>query len=70
MTMPTKPTLLLASLTALAMLSAGNSTATPSEGLRPGDRFPELVLPDLDGEPLSVASFRGRKLVLHVWASW
>ena len=39
-------------------------------GFGVGDRFPEIVLPSLDGgEPLSIASFRGRKVVLHVWAS-
>jgi hypothetical protein len=33
--------------------------------------FPELFLPSLDdGRPLSIASFRGQKLVLHVFASW
>jgi len=33
--------------------------------------FPELFLPSLDdGRPVSIASFRGQKLVLHVFASW
>ena len=36
-----------------------------------GQPFPELVLPRIDdGEPLSLASYRGRKVVLHVFASW
>jgi hypothetical protein len=36
-----------------------------------GESFPKLVLPSLeDGSPLSVTSFRGQKLVLHIWASW
>ena len=44
---------------------------TQGVGLDVGDRFPDLVLPSLDGgEPTSIASFRGRKLALHVWASW
>jgi hypothetical protein len=39
--------------------------------LRPGRAFPQLFLPSLDGKGLrSVASFRGKKLVLHVFASW
>jgi hypothetical protein len=38
---------------------------------RVGEPFPHLVLPSLeDGSPLSVTSFRGKKLVLHIWASW
>ena len=39
--------------------------------IRVGQAFPELVLPSVDdGNPLSVQSFRGQKLVLHIWASW
>ena len=36
-----------------------------------GQAFPHLVLPTIDtGEPLSVADFRGEKLILHLFASW
>jgi len=36
-----------------------------------GRPFPELSLPLMDGAgSASIASFRGSKLVLHVWASW
>ncbi|MEM1179508.1 MAG: hypothetical protein AAGM22_14265 [Acidobacteriota bacterium] len=45
-------------------------TALPAAALDVGDPFPELILPTLDGDPLSVASFRGQKVALHVWASW
>ena len=31
---------------------------------------PELVLPDLDGVPFSLATLRGTKVVLVAWASW
>ena len=58
----------------LALASAAMlvpSARAVSTGLDVGDRFPEIVLPSLaDGEPMSIASFPGRKLVLHVWASW
>ncbi len=51
-----------------AWLSASGVQAAD---LRVGERFPEIALPSLaDGTPLSVADFRGRKLALHVWASW
>ena len=33
-------------------------------------RFPELTLPDLDGEPFSFSSLLGRKVVMVAWASW
>jgi peroxiredoxin len=36
-----------------------------------GEPFPVLALPDLEhGRPTSLADFRGRKLVLQVFASW
>lgn len=31
---------------------------------------PDLVLPDLDGNPFSLSSLRGQKVVLTTWASW
>lgn len=42
--------------------------AAPIETGRP---FPSVVLPDAaDGRPRSIAEFRGRKVLLHVFASW
>jgi len=36
-----------------------------------GEPFPALVLPALaDGSPLSIEQFRGRKVLLHQFASW
>ncbi|HSR66582.1 MAG TPA: hypothetical protein VLU25_01460 [Acidobacteriota bacterium] len=36
-----------------------------------GRPFPNLRLPRLnDGQPASRSDYRGRKLVLHVWAGW
>lgn len=32
--------------------------------------FPELTLPDLDGQPFSFSSLLGRKVVMVAWASW
>jgi hypothetical protein len=31
---------------------------------------PELVLPDLDGNPFRLASLHGKKVLLVAWASW
>jgi hypothetical protein len=31
---------------------------------------PELTLPDLDGNAVSLSSFRGQKVLLAAWASW
>lgn len=31
---------------------------------------PDLTLPDLDGNPFSLSSLHGRKVLLVAWASW
>jgi hypothetical protein len=31
---------------------------------------PDLVLPDIDGTPFSLATLRGQKVLLVAWASW
>lgn len=32
--------------------------------------LPEITLPDLDGNPFSLSSLRGKKVLLVAWASW
>ncbi len=60
---------------ALAILAlASMPWGTPAEAsaeLKEGQAFPTLVLPSLDGgKALSIADFHGRKIALHVFASW
>ena len=31
---------------------------------------PDLTLPDVNGEPFTLSSLRGRKVVMVAWASW
>jgi hypothetical protein len=47
-------------------------TETPPDPLRieVGSPFPNLLLPDLDGRPVSVNRWHGQKLILHIFASW
>lgn len=33
-------------------------------------KMPELVLPDVDGNPFDLAALHGRKVLLTAWASW
>jgi hypothetical protein len=33
-------------------------------------RLPEITLPDLDGNPFSLSSLLGQKVLLVAWASW
>ena len=53
----------------LVLLLVTSATADPPL-IESGAPFPELSLPTLDGERLSIRDFRGRKVLLHVFASW
>jgi peroxiredoxin len=35
-----------------------------------GKQAPDLTLPDANGKPVSIASFRGKYLLVDFWASW
>ena len=42
-----------------------------SVGFHEGEMFPTTVFPSLENSwPGSVADFRGKKLILHIFASW
>jgi hypothetical protein len=48
---------------------AGPGKGSPRIGM--GSPFPAVALPSMeDARPISAADFRGRKTVLHIWASW
>lgn len=38
--------------------------------LAPGTPAPDFTLNDIEGNPVSLSSFKGRKVVLQFWASW
>lgn len=43
----------------------------PPLGFDVGDVFPDIILPAIDtGEPLSLKTLRGKKVLLHIFASW
>jgi peroxiredoxin len=54
--------------------------AAPAEGLRPGDKAPELAftradgtafaLTDVHGHPVTLAALRGKTVWINFWASW
>lgn len=61
--------LLLAS--EMALTGSGQSAGRPATPLEVGRAFPAITLPDIaDGRPRAIADFRGRKIILHVFASW
>ena len=57
---------------ALAMLvTSADKARLLAASFEVGQSFPELVLPKAsDRSPLSIASFRGHKTLLHIFASW
>jgi hypothetical protein len=61
---------------AAALLACGGDRAfealeDPVLRVEVGQPVPDIVLPSIaDGRPASLAQFRGKKIVLHVFASW
>ena len=54
-----------------SQIACADSSSADIYELKVGQPFPNVVLPSLsDGSPLSVKTFRGQKLILHIWASW
>lgn len=51
--------------------AASSSVPANIAPARPGDPLPALILPDLHGNRVDIgARFRGRPLLINVWASW
>jgi hypothetical protein len=46
--------------------------STPADGsvTRVGDLAPNFRLPRLDGSPVSLADFRGKRVLIQSWGSW
>ena len=42
----------------------------PASRLAVGDLMPEVELSDLDGQARRLGDFRGRPLLIFMWASW
>jgi hypothetical protein len=63
--------LFLFTLVAIA-ISLGDAMSEPaSTEFKIGEPFPSVVLPSLsDRKPLSLARFRGQKVIVHIFASW
>lgn len=41
-----------------------------ADRLLPGRKLPTVTLPDENGNPIAVSSFRGQPVILFLWASW
>lgn len=60
--------LLLASLAVIAAGCGGSSE--PREATAPTGPGSEITGESLDGEHVSLADFRGKRVLLNVWSSW
>jgi thioredoxin-dependent peroxiredoxin len=44
-----------------------SETATTPVRLAPGDPAPDFTLPDADGNPVSLSSYRGRRVIVYCY---
>lgn len=62
---------MLGALAGLAAAAAGRAAAAPSTGeVRVGEVLPDAPLNGLNGRSRRLADYRGRPLIINVWASW
>ena len=45
-------------------------TANTRAAVNVGDEAPDFTLPSLDGSEVRLSDYRGKKVVLFMWASW
>jgi len=50
--------------------SGGEDESAGARGTPPGGTLANFTLPDLDGNPVRLADFRGKTVVLDFWATW
>lgn len=72
-----RPCLLFLSLAAFGLVGCNRHTASPTQSKEPaiaaseiGSRFPDFLVKDLQGHPLSSADLRGKVVLVDFWATW
>lgn len=67
-----KPATRRATLLALGLGVAGLGTAwsATEEGVQVGQTLPDATMAGLNGPARTLSSYRGRSLIVNVWASW
>ena len=45
-------------------------TVLAKRAVQVGEKAPDFTLPSLSGEEVRLSDYRGKKLVLFMWASW
>ena len=61
--------LILASVL-LAFCCTLSSALAQSSGLEPGNKAPEISLPDLNGKEVALSSLKGKLVLIDFWATW
>jgi thiol-disulfide isomerase/thioredoxin len=54
----------------LPMLEQQKTAMKIQSALKPGEAFPDFNEKDLAGEPLSIAKFKGKVVLVDFWATW
>ena len=58
-------------LSATCVTAVGAQGRRAATGFQVGQSFPEIAFPSQENDrPMSLVDFRGKKLLLHVFASW
>lgn len=55
---------------AIAELQGALEAEKVAGALKPGAVFPEFAVQDLEGQPLSLARFKGKLVLVDFWATW
>ncbi|WP_255508001.1 peroxiredoxin [Lysinibacillus sp. BW-2-10] len=55
---------------AISDYALGQEMKLDQEGLEKGQIAPNFTLPTLDGETLTLADLKGKKVILNFWATW
>lgn len=55
---------------ALLCMVAGCSASPPPDRLVDGQPFPAVTLTDVDGKQVEFSAWRGKLVVLNIWATW
>ncbi len=50
--------------------SIDNNSSSYVEGINKGNRAPDFKLQTLDGQTVALSDFRGKKVIVNMWATW
>ena len=57
-------------IASLMMSSGSIKTDKPAIGYYPGERIPNIVLHDIEGNMLDLSEYKGKKVIVNFWAAY